>query len=84
VKVLATAPPFDQLATFHTVVSYGGRVCVAFTACRDMLPDPAFYAECIEASFNELRTAALGRPETPGKAGGRKKAARKRQPAVTA
>ena len=25
VKVLATAPPFDQLAAFHTVVSFGGQ-----------------------------------------------------------
>jgi WS/DGAT/MGAT family acyltransferase len=61
VKVLATAPPFDQLAAFHTVVSFGGQVGVAFTACRDMLPDPAFYAECIEASFNELKAAVLGK-----------------------
>jgi WS/DGAT/MGAT family acyltransferase len=68
VKVLATAPPFDQLAAFHTAVSFGGDVCVAFTACRDMLPDPAFYAECIEASFNDLRTATLGTPAARKKA----------------
>jgi hypothetical protein len=84
VKVLATAPPFDQLAAFHTVVSFGGKVGVAFTACRDMLPDPVFYAECIEASFNELKTAVLGKPRAPKKAGGRKKTARKRPAAATA
>ncbi len=83
VKVLATAPPFDQLAAFHTVVSFGGQVGVAFTACRDMLPDPAFYAECIEASFNELKTAVPDKPGTSKKAGGRKKTARKRQAAAT-
>ena len=85
VKVLATAPPFDQLAAFHTVVSFGGDVCIAFTACRDTLPDPAFYAECIEASFDELRTAALGKPKTAKKAASRKRAARRRQePAISA
>jgi len=60
VKVLATAPPFDQWAVFHTVVSFGGEMSIAFTACRETLPDAAFYAECIEASFHELKTAALG------------------------
>jgi hypothetical protein len=85
VKVLATAPPFDQLAAFHTVVSFGGQVGVAFTACRDMLPDPAFYAECIEASFYDLRTAALGAPKTTKQAAGRKRAAvRRRRTAITA
>jgi WS/DGAT/MGAT family acyltransferase len=78
-KVLATAPPFDQLAVFHTVVSYGGEVAIAFTACRDMLPDPGFYGECIEASFEEFRSAALGKPATPGKGKrGKKPAARVR------
>jgi WS/DGAT/MGAT family acyltransferase len=85
VKVLATAPPFDQLAAFHTVVSFGRQVGVAFTACRDMLPDPAFYAECIEASFYELRSAALGEPKSAVKAKSRKKsAARRQEPAITA
>jgi len=60
VKVLATAPPFDQWAVFHTVVSFGGEMSIAFTACREAVPDAAFYAECIEASFHELKTAALG------------------------
>ena len=50
----------------------------------DMLPDPAFYAECIEASFNELKTDVLGKPKVPKKAGGREKTARKRQAAATA
>ncbi|HSM29140.1 MAG TPA: wax ester/triacylglycerol synthase family O-acyltransferase [Woeseiaceae bacterium] len=63
VKVLATAPPFDQWAVFHTVVSFGGEMSIAFTACRETLPDAAFYAECIEASFHELKTAALGEPK---------------------
>lgn len=60
VKVLATAPPFDQWAVFHTVVSFGGEMSIAFTACRETVPDAAFYAECIEASFHELKAAALG------------------------
>jgi len=83
VRVLATAPPFDQLAAFHTVVSFGGEVCIAFTACRDLLPDPAFYAECIEASFDDLRAVTIGKPKTPKKAKTRKKVTgSRRQPAI--
>ena len=63
VKMLATAPPFDQWAVFHTVVSFGGEMSIAFTACRETVPDAAFYAECIEASFHELKAAALGEPK---------------------
>ena len=72
VKVLATAPPFDQWAAFHTVVSFGGEVAVTFTACRDMLPDPGFYAECIDAAFEDLKVATLGRPTKRKKATRRK------------
>ena len=36
-----------------------GSINLSFTACRDMLPDPAFYADCLQASFEELRDAAL-------------------------
>lgn len=75
-KVLATAPPFDQLAVFHTVVSCGGEIAIAFTACRDMLPDPGFYAECIEASFGDLRSATLGEPAVRKKAKRGKKRAK--------
>ena len=28
------------------------------TLCRDQLPDPGFYAECLQASFDELLSAA--------------------------
>ena len=76
VKVMGTAPPFDQWGAFHTVFSYGGEVSIAFTACRDSLPDPAFYVECIEASFEDLRRAALG------KTAARKKAKRGKRAAV--
>jgi hypothetical protein len=58
---------------FHTVVSYGGEVSVAFTACRDMLPDPDFYTECIDASFEDLKRTTLGKPATRKKTPGGKK-----------
>jgi diacylglycerol O-acyltransferase / wax synthase len=40
------------------VQSYVKEATIAFTACRNLLPDPEFYAQCIEESFQELRDAA--------------------------
>ena len=31
---------------------------IAFTGCRELMPDPEFYAQCIEDSFTEMRDAA--------------------------
>ena len=48
---------------FHIVYSSvqdkKGSINISFAACRDMLPDPAFYADCLQESFEELRDAAL-------------------------
>jgi hypothetical protein len=46
-----------------------GSVTLSFTACRDMLPDPAFYADCLQASYDELHAAAmaLAAPKTAAK-----------------
>jgi len=44
----------DDLALAHTVTSYDGRLAIAFVSDRKMMPDPAFYAECLEAAFGEL------------------------------
>jgi WS/DGAT/MGAT family acyltransferase len=50
---------FDGLGLNVTGFSYHGMLWICAVACRDMLPDPAFFAECLRASFAELeRTAA--------------------------
>lgn len=51
--------PMEGIGLFHCVLSYNGAITVAVTACRAQMPDPEFYAECIEASFRELREAAV-------------------------
>jgi WS/DGAT/MGAT family acyltransferase len=48
----------DGLGLGHVVQSYVKEATIAFTACRNLLPDPEFYAQCIEESFQELRDAA--------------------------
>jgi WS/DGAT/MGAT family acyltransferase len=53
------------LGLFHAVFSLAGKVSISVTADRDQLPDPEFYRECIEASYEELRDALLGKPAPP-------------------
>jgi len=48
----------DGLGLFHAVFSYDGTIGIAIIGCRDQLPDPGFYADCLAASFRELREAA--------------------------
>ncbi|MGI9592464.1 MAG: WS/DGAT/MGAT family O-acyltransferase [Myxococcota bacterium] len=50
--------PMDGMSLFHVVFSYAGTLTITVTCCRETLPDPAFYAECLNDSFEELRLAA--------------------------
>ena len=43
----------DGVKLGHIVHSYIDEVTLSFTACRSAVPDPDFYSECIQASFNE-------------------------------
>ena len=72
----------DGLGLGHVVQSYVKEATIAFTACRKLLPDPEFYAQCIEDSFNELREAAANAPEhRAARAKATPKAAPKAKPA---
>jgi WS/DGAT/MGAT family acyltransferase len=51
--------PMAGIGLFHAVLSYNGAITVSVTGCRDQMPDPSFYAECIEESFRELREASV-------------------------
>jgi diacylglycerol O-acyltransferase len=64
VNSFSLGPLLPNVGLFHIVYSAvqnkKGTVTLSFTACRDMLPDPAFYADCLQESFDELKEAALG------------------------
>ena len=49
----------DGIGLFHAVLSYNGAVTVTIVACREQMPDPGFYAECLEDAFAELREASV-------------------------
>jgi diacylglycerol O-acyltransferase len=41
-----------------TGFSYSGTLWVCSVACRDMMPDPGFFADCLREAFSELVRAA--------------------------
>ncbi|WP_341711456.1 wax ester/triacylglycerol synthase family O-acyltransferase [Erythrobacter sp.] len=80
----------DGMGLGHVVQSYTDEATISFTACRELLPDPEFYVQCIEDSFHELRDAAkaanaaapAAKAEGPAKAAP-KKASVTKKPAAT-
>jgi diacylglycerol O-acyltransferase / wax synthase len=52
----------DYIGLNHTGFSYNGVLWITAVACRNMLPDPAFYAECMRESYNELLAAIAALP----------------------
>lgn len=78
IALYGMGPVVDQSGLFHSVFSYDGKVTVTFTACREMLPDPVFYAECIRASFDELKAATLDAAASRAKKATRKSSTRKK------
>ncbi|MEA3057064.1 MAG: diacylglycerol O-acyltransferase / wax synthase [Actinomycetota bacterium] len=57
VSLFGMGPVTDGMGIIHPVFSYNGKISISVTSCREMMPDPAFYAECLQASFDELSEA---------------------------
>ena len=62
-------PILDGMGIIHPVFSYCGEITISFTSCREMIPDPAFYAECIQESFDEMLAATKDKHVKTGVAG---------------
>ena len=58
VRVTGLGPLIGGMNLFHVIVSYNGTVSMGVTADRDALPDPANYADCMQAAFEDLLAAA--------------------------
>jgi diacylglycerol O-acyltransferase len=41
-----------------TSFSYAGNMSICAISCRDMLPDPAFFADCMRTAFQQMKEAA--------------------------
>ena len=47
-------PAASGLGLFQVVFSYNGTVSIGCVSCREMMPDPAFYASCLEEAYEEM------------------------------
>ena len=77
VDSISLGPLLPNVGLFHIVYSSvqdkKGTINLSFSACRDMLPDPAFYAQCLQESYDELREATLSEQKKKNKTSGKKK-----------
>jgi WS/DGAT/MGAT family acyltransferase len=60
-------PISDGMGLVFSVTSYDGMIFISPTSCREQLPDPEFFAQCIRDSFQELLALAAGAPKKPAK-----------------
>ncbi len=58
VSLFGMGPIADGMGLIHPVFSYSGRISISVTACREQMPDPGFYAQCLQDSFDSLYAAA--------------------------
>lgn len=49
----------DGLGLNVTGFSYAGDLWICAVSCREMLPDPAFFADCLRSAFEQLKEAAV-------------------------
>jgi diacylglycerol O-acyltransferase / wax synthase len=51
-------PIIDGMGLIHIVSSYCDDFSISITACRELLPDPETYGDCLVESFDELLARA--------------------------
>jgi hypothetical protein len=67
----------DYVGLNITGFSYNGVLWISAVACRNMLPDPAFYMQCLQASFDELAQAAAETTQPVARGAAKPRASRK-------
>ena len=55
----AIMPIADGMGLVFAVTSHEGRLIISPTSCRELMPDPEVFAQCLRDSFQELLAAAL-------------------------
>ena len=48
----------DGMTLGHVVQSYVDQATIGFTACRKAVPDPEFYRDCLQKSYEAMAKAA--------------------------
>lgn len=60
----ALLPLCDGHGLAFTATVYDGRVVISPTSCRELMPDPQAFMQCLRDSFQEMRALA-GKPPRP-------------------
>jgi WS/DGAT/MGAT family acyltransferase len=58
VSAFGAGPVVDGMGLINVITSYCDELVLGFTACREMMPDPAFYRECLAEAWVALEDAA--------------------------
>jgi diacylglycerol O-acyltransferase len=76
-------PIFDGMGLIMPVFSYCGKITISVNSCRDMMPDPELFAIGLQASFDELKAAAVAQALAADKAPAPVKQPAKKRSAAT-
>jgi WS/DGAT/MGAT family acyltransferase len=64
-RLTGGAPPIGTIGLVNSVGSYCGKLMVSIVACRDLLPDPEFYMQCVDESHKEYLSLARDHAPRP-------------------
>jgi diacylglycerol O-acyltransferase len=79
----AILPIADGMGLVFAVSGYDGRIVVSPTSCRELMPDPQVFAQCVRDSFQEYLARACAAPAAkPRSARARASAADRRSPSA--
>ena len=73
----AIMPINDGLGLVFAVTSYDGKIIVSPTSCREQMPDPEVFAQCVRDCFQEYVALARARTRSQGEARPRQEAGAK-------
>ena len=60
VTTVGYGPIVHNMGLIIPVTSYYGELGISFTSCRDMIPDPDFFMQCIQDGYDAMKDATLG------------------------
>ncbi|MCC6852021.1 MAG: wax ester/triacylglycerol synthase family O-acyltransferase [Rubrivivax sp.] len=64
----AMMPISDGMGLAFAATSYDGRIVISPTSCRDLMPDPEVFAQCVRDAFQDLLAAARAAAPRPPRA----------------
>jgi len=67
----AIMPITDGMGLVFSVTSHDGRIVISPTSCRELMPDPEFFALCIREEFQEFLAIARRRKQQQKRVAGK-------------